>query len=517
MWSIDSPVIDGVSLAEVLALPVLERARVVGGTAGLARRVRSVNVMEVPDILQWVKPGELLLTTTYPLRDDRVALDGLVPRLAERGLAGIAVKPARYIDRIPESMVEAADRHDFTLIELPGDASFNEIINGVLTVILNAQAARLQKTTAIHDRFTAIVLQGGGVREIAEALAELIARPVLIEDAHGSPQWATGSVDARSAVVDQPIQVGGDRYGSILVGGAPDELSADRLEAVQYAATVAALRQVQARAVAEADRRFQAVCLEELVTGHVTDRAVLMDRAAAFTWDLTEPRAVLLAELEEFGGRPFGSLAGTPEEGSLRRQVAETAATSLGPTAIVWERSREIAALIEVPPGDGALAAAGAALQAEARRLLPGVVMSVGVGRPVPDPLHLGRSFDEARRALQIGRWSRGAGQLTLFDDLGLDRLLVGIPGPEVTAFCHSVLGPLEAHDQSHGTALVRTLDVYLASRNAALAARELYLHYNTLKNRLDRIEEIAGPFLDDPERCLSLSLALRLRRIPGG
>src|SRR5204863_5150619 len=146
------------------------------------------------------------------------------------------------------------------------------------------------------------------------------------------------------AAVDQPIQVGPDRYGSILIGGAPEDLSADRLEAVQYAATVAALRQVQARAVAEADRRFQAVCLEELVTGHVTDRAVLMDRAAAFTWDLAEPRAVLLAELEEFGGRPFGTLAGTPEEGSLRRQVAEAAVVSLGPTAIVWERSREIAA-----------------------------------------------------------------------------------------------------------------------------------------------------------------------------
>src|SRR6185369_3403179 len=169
----------------------------------------------------------------------------------------------------------------------------------------------------------------------------------------------TGTVDPDAAVVDQPIQVGTDRYGSILVGGAPDDLSADRLEAVQYAATVAALRQVQARAVAEADRRFQAVCLEELVTGHVTDRTVLMDRAAAFKWDLAEPRAVLLAELEEFGGRPFGALAGTPEEGSLRRQVAEAAMASLGTSAIVWERSREIAVLIEATPADGSLAAAG--------------------------------------------------------------------------------------------------------------------------------------------------------------
>ena len=164
--------IDGVTLADVLELPPLARARVIAGHAGLARPVRAVNVMEVPDILDWVRPHELLLTTAYPLRDDAIALDALVPRLAERGLAGIAVKPARYIDRIPAGMIEAAEARAFPLIELPDDASFNEIISAVLTVILNAQAARLERSAAIHDRFTGIVLSGGGLRQIAEALAE---------------------------------------------------------------------------------------------------------------------------------------------------------------------------------------------------------------------------------------------------------------------------------------------------------------------------------------------------------
>ncbi len=189
--------IDAVELAEVLRLPALARARVVGGRGGLGRVVRAVNVMEVPDIVDWVKADELLLTTAYPLRDDRLALDALVPRLADRGLAGIAVKPARYIKAIPATMIEAADRHDFPLIELPPEASFNEIIQSILTVILDSQAARLRRTAAIHDRFTAIALSGGGLRQIAEALAELIDRSVTILDAQGVAQWRT-SDDAPS-------------------------------------------------------------------------------------------------------------------------------------------------------------------------------------------------------------------------------------------------------------------------------------------------------------------------------
>jgi len=62
-------------------------------------------------------------------------------------------------------------------------------------------------------------------------------------------------------------------------------------------------------------------------------------------------------------------------------------------------------------------------------------------------------------------------------------------------------------------TNLVETLDAYLASRRVAVAARDLYVHPNTLANRLERIADIVGPFAGDPDRCLTLGLALRLRR----
>ena len=104
---------------------------------------------------------------------------------------------------------------------------------------------------------------------------------------------------------------------------------------------------------------------------------------------------------------------------------------------------------------------------------------------------------------------------MSVFEELGLDRLLVSVPDTEVSAYCEAVLGRLEAYDAARGSNLVATLETFLASRNAALAARQLFLHYNTLKNRLERIEEIIGPYLDDPDRCLSLALALRLRRLP--
>ncbi|HET7473450.1 MAG TPA: PucR family transcriptional regulator ligand-binding domain-containing protein [Candidatus Limnocylindrales bacterium] len=531
-----------VSVADVLDLPILSGARLVAGRSGLGRAVRSVNVMEVPDILDWVKPDELLLTTAYPLREDPDALAGLVPQLEARGLAGVAIKPTRYIGTIPAAMVAEADRLGLPLIELPASASFNEIIGSILAVILDVQSVRLQRAAEIHDRFTRIVLSGGGLRQIAEALADSIGLPVAIVDGQGGVLGHSGAfpeevVDGLGPVSDEPgdativeldlngrvaiaqsILAGGDRHGTIVVLGRAGDLGEDELEAIDYAATVAALRLVQARAGAEADRRFQAVCLEELVTGHVTDREALLERAAAFGWDLTIPRAVLIADLHELEGRPIPQLAGSSEEVSARHGLYEAARLVLGHDAIVWERSAGIAALVPVTArGRDGARAAGGDLQAEAIRRQPGIVVDVGLGRPAGDPLRLDESYREARTTIAVAGWSRGHGTVSTFEELQLDRLLFHTPEPDRATFVETTIGPLAAYDARHRTNLVETLDVYLATRRVAVAARRLYVHTNTLTNRLERIAEIVGPFLDDPDRCLTLALALRLRRSPRG
>ena len=513
-----------ISLSRALALPPLRHARVVAGAAGLDREVRHVNVMEVPDILPWVQPDELLLTTAYPLRDDRAALGSLIPHLAAKGLAGIAVKPDRYLEGIPPAMLLSAEACAFPLIELPPDSSFNDIISSVLAVILNEQSLRLQRAAEIHDRFTRMVLRGGGLREIAMTLAELIERQVLITDQHGElltgsgelpairlPEVATAgeggetvalTVGGESATL-QPIMVDNEPYGGIVALAPRDALSADDLEALQFAATVAALRQVQARAVVEDDRHFQAVCLEELVSGHLTDLAVLSERADAFGWDLAVPRAVLLAQPEP----ALGGNAPTV------RALGDAARIALGPTAIVWERSTQAAALLAPRhPGPAALEEAATALRREAARRLPGIPVSIGIGRVRIDPMLLRESHAEARRALEVGRW-RSPGELVIFERMGLDRLLAGNSDIELAAFREAMIAQLVAHDATHRSNLVDTLEAYVATRNAAEAARRLFVHYNTVRSRLARIEELIGPFLADSERLTALAVALHIHR----
>ena len=56
----------GISVRSVLDMEVLKGAKLFAGRGGLDRIVTSMNVMvETPDIVKWVSPGDLLVTTAY--------------------------------------------------------------------------------------------------------------------------------------------------------------------------------------------------------------------------------------------------------------------------------------------------------------------------------------------------------------------------------------------------------------------------------------------------------------------
>ena len=80
---------------------------------------------------------------------------------------------------------------------------------------------------------------------------------------------------------------------------------------------------------------------------------------------------------------------------------------------------------------------------------------------------------------------------------------------PELSPFA-GLVQPLEDYDRERGSDLVRTLAVYFdAGENASEAAERLFLHRNSLLYRLERIQNLTGLDLKDPEVRLALRLGL--------
>ena len=148
----------GVPLEKIIDLPIFSQCEVSAGKSGLGRIVSGVNIMEVPDISEWVTSGQLLITAGYAIRDNDSAQKSLIALLAQKGLAGLCIKTKRYLEEIPSTMLTQADLYNFPIIELSKDINFADLIHDVLSAILSEQTAYLTKMLDIHSRLMKIMI-----------------------------------------------------------------------------------------------------------------------------------------------------------------------------------------------------------------------------------------------------------------------------------------------------------------------------------------------------------------------
>ncbi|MGH3228625.1 MAG: PucR family transcriptional regulator [Streptosporangiaceae bacterium] len=91
--------------------------------------------------------------------------------------------------------------------------------------------------------------------------------------------------------------------------------------------------------------------------------------------------------------------------------------------------------------------------------------------------------------------------------------LLASVPGSVLRSFRDRLLGPLLAYDKRHRAELLPTLREFLACSGSwnACAAR-MYVHVNTVRYRIRRIEELTGRDLSCLDDQVDFFLALRIR-----
>lgn len=559
----------GVPLREAILIPPLDRGEVIAGREGLEREVTYISVMEVPDYLDMARAGELLLTTCYSLRNKPKHLAEFVPRAHERGLSGLVVKP-RYLDPIPDIMLEEANRLRFPLLKFPIDIPFDDVIIPILTRVLNEKAYLLNFSVEMHHRFSRIVLQGGDLQRILATLAFLCQNPVLMVDLEGYPlaraplagmdeffaeYLAEGTEGPRlkkpiCQLLDKiehkplsdleptsiqiplggkqallyPIGLEHDTLGYLLVWEHNRSFRLEDLQTFEQATIISALELIKQKSIRQVERRYLIDFVHDLLTGQISESEIILQRAQAVGWDLEGPHAVMFLDIDHFHhfyieDNPNNRLVAILEE--LER-TTEQISRILNKRSKVCRISDSVVMFWPVNLDRGQehvkqwTIKIGRQLIQNINQSLEHISVSMGIGRAQLDPSGLYRSWLQAKEALEIGRQIHDGGHMWHFDELGIYRILTNLrESAEIKRFRKEILGGLLSYDEERGSDLVHTLETYFENnQEMSRTADHLHIHYNTLRYRLRRIEEIVGSFRDDPWLRLSIHMALRLHRM---
>jgi hypothetical protein len=511
-----------VILRELLAESHLHLRLLCGDDEQLDRPVRWVFATELAQPRRYLTGGELVISGLI-WRKKAADSEAFVAALAEAGAVALAAGAA-HLGRVPKDLVAACRRHGLALVEVPMEVSFGALSEHVLTSLSTVRSAQLAASLGRHRQLLLAIAEGRQLAELAQNVSDAtgvtcrVLTPIGTHVVEG-PQPLPGpdldrvttaflSADQFPAVVAGEdvtaytvFPVGsalGQRLTSwfIVAEGTWADWAPDITDALGELAAIAALERARQSDALRYDRKRaeELFALIEAGAGGQPEASTRLRQAGL------EPEHPLLVVDAGFAGRP--------ELVESACYLLADLATQLGSAAVV--AARPPWATVVLPGADGATDEIRRVME----RLLPGLPYNrlvLGTAR-AETPGVLAGALDSARHAAAMAELDQSSHLSVVSSDeeISYARLLAAVPDEVRRMFASRVLGRLLEYDEAHEAGLFETLRTFLAQSGSwTRTADELFLHVNTVRYRITRVEELTGRDLSRLGDRVDLLLAL--------
>lgn len=145
----------------------------------------------------------------------------------------------------------------------------------------------------------------------------------------------------------------------------------------------------------------------------------------------------------------------------------------------------------------------------------PNYIVNIGIGTRQKSLEKYKLSYEQASKCINLAIKQKQKNMIYYYEQLGLYQLFYDINNKTLLEnFVHNILYSLMAYDKKYNTNLIQTLEVYLNKNcNLNQTAEILFIHRNTIKYRLQRIEEITNTSLDDAFTRLNFFNAILIKK----
>jgi hypothetical protein len=546
-----------VRVRELLDVPDLG-LRLLTDVAGMDRAILRVYTTDLPDPSRYLTQGDLVLTGLIWCRTPGDA-DRFVSALARAGVAALGAGEA--LGKVPDEVLQACGRHGLPLLAVPAETSFAAVTEEVGRQLSGDRATEMTRVLGRRRLLLSAVADGAGLDAMFRLMSRELGAECWLLTGLGRVIGGTGPslprplalrlaceylrADRMPAAEVSVAGEGAGKYSLFGVGGEPritgwflacagseQDWPHELRESVAELAADVALERARLNAARSGDGKLAEAIITMLASGGgdgaaPAEIASLM-RAAGLPPDGRYLVAAVTADADRVTG---------PNAERWRCDLAGELVWPAAEDVLIAPLDDEIAVLVPTPgdraPGEspdespdvGAPAAHRFAATIRAAQPVvesdrSQIRLAVGVSGPAESVTALPGALHEAGSARRLaalrlaGLGGTSAISVVTSDEVASHELLLATVPPSVLrSFRERLLGPLLAYDDQHRAELLPTLREFLACSGSwnACAVR-MYVHVNTVRYRIRRIEELTGRDLSRLDDQVDFFLALRIR-----
>jgi sugar diacid utilization regulator len=148
------------------------------------------------------------------------------------------------------------------------------------------------------------------------------------------------------------------------------------------------------------------------------------------------------------------------------------------------------------------------------KKRMDGLSVSVGIGNSYKDLKMMKQSLNEAELAIDSAKCQGLDDTITKYKDIGIYGLLFSINNRTVLEnYFTETLGAINIENKDNN--LIEILETYLNENcNITVTAEKLFLHRNTLKYKIKKIEELLNCDLHNFDDCIKVKIALYINKV---
>lgn len=529
---------------DLFNFPYFQDWRLVGGGRGVDHPITSLNMMESPDVINWVKSGQFIISTGYCIRDDIKVQKQIILDLSRAGCAGLAIKIMRFFRTIPQHMIDLAEEQGFPLFEIPDNYNISEVMNNINQTVYAKKLEEMEIAYRIFNTFAEAAVSGSeaevirqlGMLAHSDVVAsylnwrrfasyisptiDLQAEELAAEETHvdfTSYQIEEGQA-TKTVVLERertfyrhlfPICYNGLPRGYISIWNQRQEMARNEKIAARSAANIIAILLEKKHRDAESQYSQKEIFLLDEICNRVQSERVALSRASAANMD-TEwcYRCIILKKIDNVKSKGYTDIKA--KEAEILKQEIRVAY----PHSSLIQVENNLVAI---------LGQSGAEIQVETEAFVAFVreklwknteALLIGIGGCYPiSKLHV--SYKQAKEAIKIYllRKNEYRENIIYYDSIKVPAYLITMEEEKRHDLHKRIIKRIEEYDFEHGSELLWTMKAYFRNNaNISQTARQLFIHRNTLLFRLEKIENLLGVSFDNQDDLFMMNMALRLQ-----
>lgn len=172
----------GLTIRDMLKSEFFKDFQVLAGHEGLDKQIQGIAILDAPDGYQWTRGREFVISAGYIFKQQPNLFNEYIKSDKFRNISGMGIKLHRYIDHIPESILEAFNEYNIPLIKIPLEPSWMDIMNQLNVLVMNKNIRQFRIGNVNPKSYSKLSYQSRKINKILSQMEMEMNFPAMLYD-----------------------------------------------------------------------------------------------------------------------------------------------------------------------------------------------------------------------------------------------------------------------------------------------------------------------------------------------